>query len=83
MKKYIIEREIPNVGTLQRNNCSRLLRNPTRRCANWEPIFNGWNRLLQRTKRSASISPKMKRSSESTPNSVAFRRPRSPRSATK
>ena len=69
MKKYMIEREIPKIGTLEREQLQRELRpSPIRCCASLGRTFSGWNPLLTADKMFCVYLAQMSRSSTSTQN---------------
>ena len=59
MKKYVIEREIPNIGTWSKSNCGTLLLSPTRCSAGLDQTFGGRNllSLLDKTCQKAPCHP--------------------------
>jgi hypothetical protein len=68
MKKYVIEREIPNIGTLEPEQLREAAAKSTRCSASLDQTFSGRNLLSLLTKRSVCIWLKMRQSSVGTPN---------------
>ena len=46
LKKFVIEREIPNVGKLGKEQLRATAAKSDRACANWDPEFSGRSRYV-------------------------------------
>jgi hypothetical protein len=78
LQKFIIERDIPKVGTFEREQLRQAAAKSNDVLRQLGPDIRS-RVMLPIIKPSASISPKTRRSYASTPKSAAFRQPKSPR----
>jgi len=76
LRKFIIEREIPQVGTLERDQLRAAAAKSNSVLKQLGPDIQWVESYVADNKTFASISPPTKRSSRSTPRSAAFPPPR-------
>ena len=81
LRKFIIERDIPKVGTLERDQLRAAAAKSNEVLCHSAPTSNGLRAMSQTTRHSAFISPRTKQSFASTPRSAVFRQPRSPKAS--
>jgi hypothetical protein len=60
LRKFIIERDIPEVGSFEREQLRGAARSPTACCASSGPTSNGSKATWRRTRRFAFILPGMR-----------------------
>ena len=67
LNRYIIERDIPEVGTLERQQLAEAAARSNEVLAQLAPTSSGSKAMSRRTRRSACTSPKTRTSFASTP----------------
>ena len=79
MRKFIIERELPAIGSAERQALREAAQKSNATSKSSVPISNGSRAMSPTTRPFASTSQRTRRSSRSTPGAAASRPTRSPK----